>query len=112
MCIGQVNAGNQFFGLAIGFTVTAGACSGGPVSGGAFNPAVGFGLNLMSTDYQGMWIYALGPMTGALFAALAFYITNLEVVTLFLTACLNLPHLNLLHIFNTGVRERARPTEI
>lgn len=37
------NAGNQFYGLAIGFTVTAGACSGGGVSGGAFNPAVGLG---------------------------------------------------------------------
>jgi glycerol uptake facilitator-like aquaporin len=27
----------------LGFTVVVGACSGGPVSGGAFNPAVGFG---------------------------------------------------------------------
>lgn len=74
-----MNAGNQFYGLAIGFTVTAGACSGGPVSGGAFNPAVGFGLNLLATDYAGMWIYSVGPMTGAMFAAGFFYLTNLEV---------------------------------
>ena len=32
--------GNSFFGLAIGFTVTAGAYAAGPISGAAFNPAV------------------------------------------------------------------------
>src|SRR5688572_12521111 len=36
-------SGNSFYGLAIGFTVLAGALSVGPVSGGAFNPAVGIG---------------------------------------------------------------------
>jgi aquaporin Z len=74
----KVNSGNQFFGLAIGFTVTAGACAGGPVSGGAFNPAVGFGLNLVSGDFAGMWIYQVGPYFGAALAAGAFYLTNLE----------------------------------
>ena len=34
---------NSFFGLAIGFTVTAAAIAAGPISGGAFNPAVGTG---------------------------------------------------------------------
>jgi len=34
-------AGNSFFGLAIGFTVLSGAVSVGAISGGAFNPAVG-----------------------------------------------------------------------
>ena len=33
--------GNSFFGLAIGFTVLSMAVSLGPISGGAFNPAVG-----------------------------------------------------------------------
>src|SRR5262245_47420707 len=36
-------AGNSFYGLAIGFTVGAGAFAVGPISGGAFNPAVGIG---------------------------------------------------------------------
>ena len=35
--------GNQFFGLAIGFTVAAGAFAVGGISGGAFNPAVTLG---------------------------------------------------------------------
>src|ERR1700754_167519 len=43
--------GNGFFGLAIGFTVTAGAFAVGGISGGVFNPAV-----------------ALGGATGGIFA--------------------------------------------
>ena len=74
----KANAGNQFFGLAVGFTVTAGACSGGPVSGGAFNPAVGFGLPLMAGAYSGMLVYTVGPFAGAALAAGMFYLTNLE----------------------------------
>ena len=36
--------GNSFYGLAIGFTVFVGATAVGPISGGAFNPAVVLGL--------------------------------------------------------------------
>merc|ERR1719217_328638 len=37
---------NQFYGLAIGFVIVAGAYSGGSVSMGCFNPAVAFGLDV------------------------------------------------------------------
>lgn len=40
--------GNQFYGLAIGLTVTAGAFSVGDISGSVLNPAVSFGPSLMS----------------------------------------------------------------
>src|SRR5215471_10400132 len=40
-------AGNSNYGLAIGFTVLAGAFAVGGVSGGAFNPAVAVGACLM-----------------------------------------------------------------
>lgn len=40
-------AGNSFYGLAIGFTVLAGAFAVGPVSGAAFNPAVAVGVTVM-----------------------------------------------------------------
>jgi aquaporin Z len=40
-------AGNSFYGLAIGFTVMVGAFSVGPISGGAFNPAVALGVTVM-----------------------------------------------------------------
>jgi aquaporin Z len=38
--------GNSFFGAAIGLVVMSGAITVGPVSGGAFNPAVAFGLSV------------------------------------------------------------------
>jgi glycerol uptake facilitator-like aquaporin len=38
--------GNSYFGLAIGFTVLAGAFAVGQVSGAAFNPAVAIGASI------------------------------------------------------------------
>ena len=40
--------GNQFYGLAIGLTVTAGAFTVGDISGAVFNPAVSFGPSFFS----------------------------------------------------------------
>jgi aquaporin Z len=57
-------AGNSFYGLAIGFTVVVGAFAVGPVSGGAFNPAVGLGLTV--TGIKG--VMALGNFLVADFA--------------------------------------------
>ena len=39
---------NQFYGIAIGLTVTAGAFAVGDISGGVFNPAVSFGPSFFS----------------------------------------------------------------
>lgn len=62
--------GNSFYGLAIGFTVAAGAFVAGPISGGAFNPAVGFGATLGAAlfangSWSSLWIYVVGPLVGA-----------------------------------------------
>ena len=40
--------GNQYFGLAIGLTVAAGAFSVGDISGAVFNPAISFGASVFS----------------------------------------------------------------
>src|SRR6185295_10249137 len=40
----KATSGNQYYGLAIGMTVMAGAFAVGFVSGGAFNPAVAIGI--------------------------------------------------------------------
>ena len=67
--------GNSFYGLAIGFTVAAGAFAGGPISGGAFNPAVGIGPILVSAvlgsngALSNLWLYLLGPFVGGALAA-------------------------------------------
>ncbi len=70
-------AGNSFYGLAIGFTITVGAFAGGPVSGGAFNPAVGAGPILMKAMAGGgslshLWLYLVGPLAGGAVAATVF----------------------------------------
>jgi aquaporin Z len=73
----KATAGNSFYGLAIGFTVFAAAISGGGISGGAFNPAVGIGPNLVHLSLGGgsvqhVWLYIVGPLAGGALAALVF----------------------------------------
>jgi len=71
---------NMFFGLAIGFTVIAGAYSCGAISGGVFNPAVGTGLLVARAADGGsasyIWLYWVAPLLGGCFAALIFRVTN------------------------------------
>jgi aquaporin Z len=67
-------AGNSYFGIAIGFTVMAGAFAVGPISGGAFNPAVGFGATAVAAiashgGWSDLWLYIVGPLTGAAIGA-------------------------------------------
>lgn len=67
------NAGNSFYGLAIGFTVTAGAFAVGGIASAAFNPAVAFGISLMGmAAWSSLWIYLLANLLGGACAALAF----------------------------------------
>ena len=68
---------NGFYGLAIGFTVGAGAFAVGGVSGGAFNPAVAFGAMLMGlVGWGNFYIYLIGNVLGAVVAAFAFRYLN------------------------------------
>ena len=65
--------GNSFYGLAIGFTVAAGAFAVGGVSGGAFNPAVALGASVLGIfKWSHYWIYIVGPILGGAVAAGAF----------------------------------------
>jgi aquaporin Z len=69
--------GNSYFGLAIGFTVLAGAYAGGGISGGAFNPAVGLGPAIVAALVGGQPVgqvvyYIVGPLVGAALAAAVF----------------------------------------
>ena len=63
-------AGNSYFGLAIGFTVLAGAFAIGGISGGAFNPAVALGISIMGlSSWANIWIFLVGNFAGAALAA-------------------------------------------
>jgi aquaporin Z len=65
--------GNSFYGLAIGFTVLVGAFAVGPVSGGAFNPAVGLGVTVMGlADVTRLILYLVADFAGGAAAALLF----------------------------------------
>ncbi|MFF3484211.1 MIP/aquaporin family protein [Streptomyces sp. NPDC002701] len=68
---------NSFYGLAIGFTVLAGAVAVGGISGGAFNPAVavaGAAAGLFS--WSSLWVYLLAQGVGGALAAFAFLALN------------------------------------
>lgn len=76
-------AGNSFYGLAIGFTVTVGAFAGGSISGGAFNPAVGLGpaiTNVVadSAGFGAAWIYIVAPLLGGWAAAAVYRMQSRE----------------------------------
>jgi aquaporin Z len=73
-------ANNQYYGLAIGFTVVAMAYAVGSVSGGAFNPAVAVGLSVFEKiDWNSLWIYLVGAFTGAILAAVVYKGLRLDI---------------------------------
>jgi aquaporin Z len=88
LCLVVLNAaasakthGNSFYGIAIGFTIVVAASAGGPVSGGAFNPAVGIGPILVHALLGGggwgaLWLYLVGPLFGGALASAVFTIQD------------------------------------
>ena len=69
--------GNGFFGLAIGFTVTAGAFAVGGISGGVFNPAVALGGATAGIfAWSTIWVYLLVELAAGVVAGLAFLALN------------------------------------
>jgi aquaporin Z len=72
-------AGNSYFGLAIGFTVTVMAFALGGVSAGAFNPAVAIGITVMHlAKAANLWIYLLADLAAGALAATIFCYLNPE----------------------------------
>jgi aquaporin Z len=68
---------NSFYGLAIGFTVMAGAAAVGTISGGAFNPAVTLGAAVMGMfAWSTLWVYLLAQLIGGAAAGVAFVALN------------------------------------
>ena len=70
-------ANNSFYGLAIGFTLVAGAFAIGSVSGGALNPAIAIGASVLGLFAWGnIWIYLIAGFAGGAAAAAAFRLTQ------------------------------------
>lgn len=73
----KANAGNSFYGLAIGFTVLTGAFAVGNISGGAFNPAVAVGISVLGLSaWSNLWIFLVANFLGGAVAALVFKALN------------------------------------
>jgi len=73
---------NHFFGLAIGLSVLVGAAAVGHISGGAFNPAVAVGMNVVAMKgLKSLWCYILAELAAGFAAGLIFYITNASEFT-------------------------------
>ena len=69
--------GNGFFGLAIGFTVAAGAFAVGGISGGVFNPQVALGGATGGVfAWSTIWIYIVVQLGAGIIAGLAFLLLN------------------------------------
>jgi aquaporin Z len=68
---------NSFYGLAIGITVVAGAIAVGPISGGAFYPAVVFGGAAMGIfAIPTLWVYLVAQTIAGAAAGIAFRAFN------------------------------------
>lgn len=78
-CPACVN-GREYYGLAIGFVIIAGGYAAGGISGGAFNPAVAFGVDISSAQLGFGWCFAYlaYELTGASLAALCFAVVHPE----------------------------------
>ncbi|HMO01889.1 MAG TPA: aquaporin [Oligoflexia bacterium] len=69
--------GNQFYGFAIGMTVTVGAIAVGSISGAVFNPAVGLALKYYGLLTDATYFYYLAVQLAAgVCAALIFKFLN------------------------------------
>merc|ERR1719389_591115 len=71
---------NQFYGLAIGFVVIAGGYGAGHISGGCFNPAVAWGIDVSSAGIGFGWClaYTIFEFIGAAVAAVLFTVCRPE----------------------------------
>jgi aquaporin Z len=70
--------GNSYYGLAIGFTVMAGAFTVGSISGAVFNPAVAVGVIMMNLfQLSDIWIFFVANLLGGAVAGITFKVLDL-----------------------------------
>nr|P08995.2 RecName: Full=Nodulin-26; Short=N-26 [Glycine max]CAA28471.1 nodulin [Glycine max] len=66
----------EFAGIAIGSTLLLNVIIGGPVTGASMNPARSLGPAFVHGEYEGIWIYLLAPVVGAIAGAWVYNIVR------------------------------------
>eukprot|EP00933_Yihiella_yeosuensis_P054188 TRINITY_DN52579_c0_g1_i1.p1 TRINITY_DN52579_c0_g1~~TRINITY_DN52579_c0_g1_i1.p1 ORF type:complete len:459 (-),score=86.96 TRINITY_DN52579_c0_g1_i1:68-1444(-) len=79
----NLHENNQYYGLAIGFVIIAGAYGAGAISGGCFNPAVALGIDVaaattIKSSFGNCVTYAASELVAAALAAVLFKIVRPE----------------------------------
>ncbi|CAL0314727.1 unnamed protein product [Lupinus luteus] len=59
----------ELAGVAVGSSVCIASIIAGPISGGSMNPARTLAPAIATASYKGIWVYLVGPVTGALLGA-------------------------------------------
>ena len=82
--VGQTNDSKLVAGLCVISTILSGALCIGPISGGAFNPAVAFGVSLLDVmrtgaDFKHWWIYLLAPLMAGGIGGCLVHVFSLEL---------------------------------
>lgn len=68
----DTTAVGELGGVAVGSAVCITSILAGPVSRGSMNPARTIGPAVASSNYKGLWVYIVGPVTGTLLGALSY----------------------------------------
>ena len=71
-------AARDWAGWAIGATLGFIVLIGGPLTGGAFNPARWFGPALVAGHWTNTWIYLVGPLVGGVLGAALYWYVFVE----------------------------------
>jgi len=58
--------------LAVGFALTCGVFIAGPITGGSLNPVRTLGPMIVAGQFTAVWVYIVGPIIGAVLAALVY----------------------------------------
>lgn len=67
--------------IAIGGTVALDSLFGGAVTGASMNPARSIGPAVAASSWSDLWIYLVGPLTGAIVGAFAYQLVRGERTT-------------------------------
>ncbi len=79
--LARANAGNEYYGLCIGFAVVSGGYAAGPISGAVLNPAIGIGAGIITSNSVSSSFflqYALAQLAGGCIAALLYRVVRPE----------------------------------